>query len=141
MNTVEKRNIFNTRLQEYIEKADLKKRDKYTIKNYAYKQIIDILKEKKINVSSKFKFWSKRTFYLVQIDCNDIVYANKSKLPLITQENIYDKITECHVSVGHSGRDQTWGEVKFYIYYNEKKVENIFDTGKKRNTMEYHYKR
>lgn len=119
MDIIEKRNIFNTRLEEYINKLDIKKRDKYTIKNSTYEQIIDLLKEKRTNVSSKFKFWSKNTFYLVQIGANDIVYTTKNKLPLITHENIFDKITECHVAVGHSGRDKTWSEVNVHIHHIE----------------------
>ena len=107
--------IFNAKIQSYIDKLDVKKRTKYTIKNDMYLDILNVLKSQNINVSSKFKFLVRQTFRLVQIGSSDLIYVAKTNLPLITHENLYVKITDCHVAVGHSGRDKTWAEVIIFV--------------------------
>ena len=84
-----------------------------------YSDILKILKEETNNASAKFKFWTKQTFRLVQIGSTDLIYNKKKNLPLIKHENIFYRIADCHVSVGHSGRDKTWAEViKFFFHTN-----------------------
>jgi len=90
---------------------DIKKRAKYTIRNEMRLNIINVLKMKDTNVSSKFKFWVRKTFCLVNIGSSELLYAKKQNLPLISHEEIYEKINECHTAVGHSGRDKTWSQV------------------------------
>ncbi|CAF4364535.1 unnamed protein product [Rotaria socialis] len=63
-------------------------------------------------MSSKFKFWIRTSFRVMEIGSSDIIYNIKNNTPLITHEKIYEKINECHIAVGHSGRDKTWAEVK-----------------------------
>ncbi|CAM4848220.1 unnamed protein product, partial [Rotaria magnacalcarata] len=53
-----------------------------------------------------------KTFKIIEIKSIELVYDIKKNLPLITFENLYEKIKECHVAVGHSDRDKTWSEVK-----------------------------
>ena len=103
--------VFYERLKCYIEGLDIKKQAKYTIKNDTYEKILRILKSQDINMPSKFKFWSRRLFSLVRIGTSDFVYTKKTNLPLITHEQLFEKISECHIAVGHSGRDKTWAEV------------------------------
>lgn len=103
--------IFNKRLHEYIKGLDVKKQTKYTIDNNTYQKIQLVLQHQDIPVSPKFKFWAKQTFILVQIGLNHFVYNKQLNLPLITFEHLYEKISECHAVVGHSGRDKTWNEV------------------------------
>ena len=110
--------VFNNKLQSYINKLDEKKRMKYTIKNDMYLDILNVLKSNSINVSSKFKFWARQTFRMVQIGSSDLIYSIKTNLPLVTYEKLYEKITDCHTAVGHSGRDKTWAEViTFVLFY------------------------
>ncbi|CAF4573796.1 unnamed protein product, partial [Rotaria sp. Silwood2] len=77
-----------------------------------YNNIMKVLKEEKTNQTPKFKFWVNNTFKLIQIGEKELIYSKKNNLQLILHEKIYDKIKECHLCVGHSGRDKTWGEVK-----------------------------
>ncbi|CAF4868847.1 unnamed protein product, partial [Rotaria socialis] len=44
----------------------------------------------------------------VQIGLCELIYTTKNNLPLIAHEKVY----ECHIAVGHSGRDKTWAEIK-----------------------------
>lgn len=104
--------IFNSKLQFYIDTLAETKRNKYTIKNEMYLNILSVLKSNDINMTPKFKFWVKQTFKLIEIGSSELVYDVKKNLPLITFENLYEKIKECHVAVGHSGRDKTWSEVR-----------------------------
>ncbi len=48
---------------------------------------------------------------MVKIGEQDILYSSKEKLPVVTFENLFEKINECHTAVGHPGRDKTWHEV------------------------------
>jgi hypothetical protein len=80
-----------------------------------YQDILHILKGEPTSVSPKFKYWSRETFKLMQIGSKEIIYTKKNNLPLITQEDLYEKILECHTVVGHSGRDKTWFEVNLSI--------------------------
>lgn len=129
---------FNAKLQSYIDKLAENKRIKYTIKNDMYMQIFNVLKSKDSNMTPKFKFWVKQTFYLVEIGSSEMIYVKKKKLPLITFENIFEKITDCHSAVGHSGRDKTWAEVfisfrgDIFIFYNFDRLNVIM--------QEFHYK-
>jgi type II secretory pathway component PulL len=46
-----------------------------------------------------------------------LIYSVKNDLPIIIHEKIYEKINECHIAVGHSGRDKTWAEVIIIFFY------------------------
>lgn len=116
MNDHQEIDIFYVKLQTYIDTLDIKKRNKYTIRNDMYLDILNVLKEENKNISAKFKFWVRQTFRLVQIGSTGLVYAIKNDLPLIKHEEIYYRVADCHVAVGHSGRDKTWAEVNnFFI--------------------------
>ncbi|CAM4830987.1 unnamed protein product [Rotaria magnacalcarata] len=105
-------NIFYQKLESYINSIDVKKQTKYTIKNDMYLDILNVLKSQNVNQSSKFKFWVRNTFRLVQIGLCELIYTTKNNLPLIAHEKNYEKIYECHIAVGHSGRDKTWAEIR-----------------------------
>ncbi|CAF1498452.1 unnamed protein product [Adineta steineri] len=74
--------------------------------------ILSVLKEENNNVSAKFKFWAKQTFRLAEIGSTDFVYVKKNNLPLVTHEQIYYRVVDCRVVVGHSGREKTWAKIK-----------------------------
>lgn len=109
-----KMNIFNHKLQSYIDKLSENKRNKYTIKNDMYSDIFNVLKKNDTNTTPKFKFWVRETFNLIEVGSSELIYVTRRNLPLITFEKMYEKITECHIAVGHSGRDKTWAEVMSY---------------------------
>ena len=112
--------VFENKLDNYINKLSPQKRAKYTIHNQMYKDIFSVLKKEETSVSTKFKHWSKQTFKLIEIGTKEMIYTKKNNLPLIIHENIYEKILECHIAVGHSGRDKTWFEV------NDTVIRHIF---------------
>jgi len=127
--------IFYEKFDSYINTLDIKKRSKYTIKNDMYLNIVNVLKLQDLNQSSKFKYWIKKTFRIVEIGKSEVIYTIKNNLPLITHENIYEKIHECHIAVGHSGRDKTWAQVIIFLYL---KVNKILSYRLKLDIQEYH---
>lgn len=110
-------NVFNEKLQSYIDTLDIKKRAKYTIKNQTYGEILKVLKSDDTQESAAFKFWARNNFVLMEIGTERMVYDKKMNLPIITFESIYEKIFDCHTAVGHSGRDKTWAEVNTFFLY------------------------
>ncbi|CAF4124122.1 unnamed protein product [Rotaria magnacalcarata] len=56
----------------------------------------------------------------------DILYASKQKLPVVTFENLFEKINECHTAVGHLGRDKTWHELSHRYSFIPMKTVIIF---------------
>ena len=108
--------VFNGKLQSYIDSLDVKKRSKYTIKKDTYHEILKVLKSDSSNQSAKFKFWARKNFSIVQIGSQAFVHKKESNLPIIIHELIYEKILESHSAVGHSGRDKTWAEVVKILY-------------------------
>ncbi|CAM4967610.1 unnamed protein product [Rotaria socialis] len=64
-----------------------------------------------IKHEAQLEFWAKKHFVLVKIGEQDILYASKQKLPVVTFENLFKKIDECHTAVGHLGRDKTWHKI------------------------------
>jgi hypothetical protein len=109
-------NIFYDKLQTYINTLDIKKRNKYTIKNEMYLDILSVLKGENKDASAKFKFWVKQTFRLIHVALIDLVYDMKKDLPIVKHEEIYYRVADCHVAVGHSGRDKTWAEVNSLFF-------------------------
>ncbi|CAF4391972.1 unnamed protein product [Rotaria magnacalcarata] len=91
--------IFYSKFQTYIDTLDIEKRNKYTIKNDIYLNILNVLKENYTSISAKFKFWVRQTFRLVQIGSTDLVYVIKNDLPLVTHEQIYYRVVDCHVAI------------------------------------------
>ena len=109
--------IFYEKFEYYIKNLDEKKREKYTIRNEMYINILNALQNQNTNFSPKFKFWVRQNFRLVEIGSSEFIYSLKNNLPIIIHEKIYEKINECHIAVGHSGRDKTWAEVIIIFFY------------------------
>ena len=103
--------LFISKLEAYINNLDFKKRHKYTIKDDTYTKILDVLRSKPTDTSPKFKFWAKQSFRVISVVSSEIIVSKKNNLPIVSHENLYDKIRDCHIAVGHSGRDKTWAEV------------------------------
>jgi hypothetical protein len=103
---------FYTKLNAYVKSLSTKKQTKYLIKTETYYQLIDILNGTGSKCPAQFKFWAKKRFYIVKIGGQEILYSSKEKLSVVTFDNLFDKINECHVAVGHLGRDKTWHEVR-----------------------------
>ncbi|CAF1267189.1 unnamed protein product [Rotaria sordida] len=61
---------------------------------------------------AQFRYWVQKHFMLVKIGEIHVVYSNgKVSRPVVTYEELYTKLNECHKRVGHHGRDKTWEEV------------------------------
>ncbi|CAF0794171.1 unnamed protein product [Didymodactylos carnosus] len=61
--------------------------------------------------NAQFKFWAKKNFEIIKIEDKSIIYSIKEKRSVVTYENLFDKLNECHTAVGHLGRDKTWNEL------------------------------
>ncbi|CAF4543180.1 unnamed protein product, partial [Didymodactylos carnosus] len=86
-------------------------RDKYLIKQDMYDDIILTLRDGW--GTAQFKFWVNKHFKLVKIGETNVVYGMKVNQPVVTYEQLFRKVKECHERVGHFGRDKTWAEVGF----------------------------
>ncbi|CAM4843984.1 unnamed protein product, partial [Rotaria magnacalcarata] len=104
------REHFYTLLDNHILNLNHKFRDKFSIKQSLYDDIILVLRDGWGN--SQFKFWVHKNFKLIKIGNDNIVYEIQSNHPIVTYEHLYTKIKECHENVGHRGRDKTWIQVK-----------------------------
>ncbi|CAF3876051.1 unnamed protein product, partial [Rotaria sp. Silwood1] len=61
---------------------------------------------------AQFRYWVQKHFMLVQNGETHVVYSTgKVSRPVVTYEELYTKLNECHTRVGHHGRDKTWEEV------------------------------
>jgi hypothetical protein len=97
---------FYTRVNEFVQSINVKKQGKYLIKAEMYNEVVQILKETEGKYQPQFKFWAKKHFNLVKIG-----EQFKEKSLVVTFENLFEKINECHTAVGHLGRDKTWHKV------------------------------
>ena len=60
----------------------------------------------------QFRYWVHKHFKLVKNGHLNVVYSSdKVSRPVVTYEELYTKLYECHNRVGHHGRDKTWKEV------------------------------
>ncbi|CAF5226916.1 unnamed protein product, partial [Rotaria magnacalcarata] len=94
----------------HIQNLEEKYRAKYVIKHEMYEDIILVLRDGWGD--PQFKYWVQKHFTLVKNGDLHVVY-NKGKVscPVVTYEELYTKLYECHNRVGHPGRDKTWKEV------------------------------
>ncbi|CAM4825935.1 unnamed protein product [Rotaria magnacalcarata] len=103
--------IFYKKLDIHIQNLEEKYRAKYVIKHEMYEDIILVLRDGWGD--PQFKYWVQKHFTLVKNGDLHVVY-NKGKVscPVVTYEELYTKLYECHNRVSHPGRDKTWKEVK-----------------------------
>ena len=94
---------FYVKLAAYMETLNRKKQDKYLIKRETYNQVVLILKGTEDKIQAQFKFWAKKRFHLMKIGDQEILYSSKEKLPVVTFEELFEKINDCHTAVGHLG--------------------------------------
>ncbi|CAF3165394.1 unnamed protein product [Rotaria socialis] len=97
-------------LGNHIQSLNPKFQEKFCIKQSLYNDIILVLRDGWGD--PQFKFWVHKNFKLIKIGVGCFVYDIKSNRPIVTYENLYMKIKECHEEVHHQGRDKTWLEVK-----------------------------
>ena len=88
--------LFYTQVDTYLKTLSTRKNIKYLTKTETYNQVIDVLKGKKNKCRPQFKFWGKKKFYTVKIGAQDILHSKNEKLPVVTFENLFDRINECH---------------------------------------------
>ncbi|CAF2076196.1 unnamed protein product [Rotaria magnacalcarata] len=97
-------------LDNHILTLNRKFRNKFSIKQSLYDDIVLVLRDGWGD--SQFKFWVRKNFKLIWNGSENIVYEIESNLPIVTYENLYVKIKECHEKTDHRGRDKTWIAVK-----------------------------
>ena len=100
---------FYEQLDKHIESLNKRFLEKFCIKQTLYDNIVLVLRDGWGD--AQLKFWVLKNFKLVTIGDQNVVYEKGSNLPVITYANLYEKINECHMRVGHHGRDKTWVEV------------------------------
>ncbi|CAF1443236.1 unnamed protein product [Rotaria sp. Silwood1] len=89
--------LFYSKLDKHIESLDEKFRSKFVITRAVYNDIILVIKDGW--GEAQFKFWVHKHFKLVTIGELQVVYGIKSNNPVITYEQLYIKIKECHERV------------------------------------------
>ena len=101
---------FYQTLDTHIQSLNAKYQGKYLIKQEMYGDIVLVLRDGWGN--PQFKFWTQKNFQLMKIGNVNVVYnKGKESRPVVVYEELYTKLTECHLRVGHHGRDKTWNEV------------------------------
>lgn len=96
-------------LDNHILNLNRKFRNKFTVRQSLYDDIVLVLRDGWGN--SQFKFWVHKNFKLIIDGTENVIYDIESNKPIVTYENLYAKIKECHDQVGHGGRDKTWIQV------------------------------
>ena len=103
--------IFYKKLDNHIQNLNEKFRAKYLIKTNTYDEIILALRDGWGD--PQFRYWAQKHFTLVKIGETRIVHSSgKVSRPVVTYEEVYTKLNECHNRVGHHGRDKTWEEIR-----------------------------
>ncbi|CAF4625883.1 unnamed protein product, partial [Rotaria sp. Silwood2] len=102
---------FYSKLDAYLNELDTKRQAKYLITAETYEKIVQVLSTE-TKYDPQFNFWAKKRFTSLKINDQPVVYSAKEKLPIVKYENLFETLNECHLSVGHLGRDKTWHEVK-----------------------------
>jgi hypothetical protein len=103
--------IFYKKLDVHIQNLNEKFRAKYVIRKEMYKDIILVLHDGWGD--PQFKYWVQKHFILVKNGNVNVVYSNdEMSRPVVTYEELYTKLSECHNRVGHHGGDKTWEEVR-----------------------------
>ena len=103
--------LFYEKLDNHIQNLNEKFRAKYLIKKEMYEDIILVLRDGW--GGAQFRYWVQKHFMLVKIGEVPVVYSSgKVSRPVVTYEELYTKLNECHNRVGHHGRDKTWEEVR-----------------------------
>ncbi|CAF2943784.1 unnamed protein product [Rotaria sp. Silwood2] len=117
---------FYTKINEFVATLNVKKQNKYLIKKDTYNEAVKILQGTEGKYQRQFKFGAKKQFVLVKIGEQQVLYSSKQKLPVVTFENLFERINECHTAVGHLGRDKTWHEISRRYSFVPLKMVKIF---------------
>ena len=59
-----------------------------------YNEVVKILRGTEEKYQPEFKFWTKKQFVLVKIDEQEVLYSSEQKLPVVTYENLFERINE-----------------------------------------------
>jgi hypothetical protein len=101
---------FHQTLNTHIQTLNAKYQEKYLIEQEMYGDIALVLRDGWGDL--QFKFWTRKHFQLMKIgNVNGVYNKGKDSRPVVVYEELCTKLTECHLRVGHHGRDKTWNEV------------------------------
>ena len=69
------------------------------------------------NYSAKLGYWIRNTFYIMNIGERSILHHTKTKKLVCPKEELYDKLCEFHLEVGHGGMNKTYDAVHYFNFY------------------------
>ncbi|CAO3596364.1 unnamed protein product [Absidia cylindrospora] len=110
--------MFDSIVQDYLQKLSIKKRDKALINQERYVMILQVLKDPRNTSigSAQFRFWVKKMFILSaktttgngqqNQPSSTLVVCHNGK-PVAIQEQIYGILIQAHREAHHGGRDKT----------------------------------
>ena len=122
----EQKLTFYDLLDKYVSGLAENKRQAFYCDQEKYNKIEKTLKLRsgeKCADGAKFKYLCQKHYKLETIGSRTIVYCKKTELPIVTKAEIFETVANCHINVGHSGRDKTWSEVT--THYSGIKYETI----------------
>ena len=111
------RETFSSLLEEYLLARSEKRRAKALLSRDDIKKCIDVLEkgQEAENYSAKLGYWVRNTFYIMNIGERSILHHTKTKKPVCPKEELYDKLCEFHLEVGHGGMNKTYDAVHYII--------------------------
>uniref|UniRef100_A0A673CDC6 Gypsy retrotransposon integrase-like protein 1 n=1 Tax=Sphaeramia orbicularis TaxID=375764 RepID=A0A673CDC6_9TELE len=115
LSTMEQRTTFEQLLENHISSLCPSRKDKFLLSEDQYQKIIAALtleKGQKCADGAKFKHWSHSNFETQIIGNKTVLFCKKTANPVITKDDLYTTIHQCHERIGHCGRHKTWDDVK-----------------------------
>ncbi len=84
---------FYAKVGAFMEALKGKKQEKYLMKSETYNQVVQVLKGTESKNQAQFKFWAKKRFHIVKIGDREIFYSSKEKLPVVTFEELFVRVS------------------------------------------------
>ncbi len=112
---------FYQQANQHLNTLNVKYREKAVITHDMSLKIIVCLQNKLTTkeVSSRFMFWCRKSFSLINIGLRCLLCDSKNKKPIITYEEMYDIYKRIHIESAHGGRDKCIDSlIVNYSWYN-----------------------
>ena len=112
---------YNSVLEQYLQTLDSTRHD-FSIPQEKCDKIevcLRLAPGERYLYGAKFKVRSHQHFKMEEIGARNVLYCKKLSKPIVTKERLFDVVLQCHVNVGHSGRDKTWAQIKFSLRWNQ----------------------
>ena len=105
---------YNSVLEQYLQTLDSTRHD-FSIPQEKCDKIevcLRLAPGERYLYGAKFKVRSNKHFTMEESGARTVLYCKKLSKPIVTKERLFDVVLQCHVNVGHSGRDKTWAQIK-----------------------------